>query len=58
LQSAHASSASSASQGGRSLNDAELSVLAIARLTADPPPEVGSMQQHTSKKLLRPYPLG
>mmetsp|Transcript_86037 Transcript_86037/g.257812 ORF Transcript_86037/g.257812 Transcript_86037/m.257812 type:complete len:1403 (-) Transcript_86037:178-4386(-) len=45
-----------ASRGG--LTSGQKSMRAIARLAADPPPEVGAMQRRTSKKLIRLFPLG
>ena len=36
----------------------QLSSRAIARLAANPPPEVGVIQRKTKSWLLRPYPLG
>eukprot|EP00966_Prymnesium_polylepis_P053115 1229520-Prymnesium_polylepis.1 len=36
----------------------ELSSQAVARLAANPPPAVGTMQRRTTQHLLRPFPLG
>ena len=48
--------AEGASRGkdGPSLTEQQMSTLAIDRLTANPPPEVGSLQRRTSHRLLRP----
>jgi len=43
---------------GDGLTEEQLSARTIARLAADPPHETGRMQQLTTQKLLRPYPLG
>jgi len=40
------------------LTEDQHSTLAIVRLAADPPPEVGLMQRKTRNWLLRPFPLG
>jgi len=45
-------------RGGRGLTEAQLSSRAIARLAADPPSQVGRMQQRTARWLVRPFPLG
>ena len=46
--------------GGTSVGPSveQLSSRAVARLAANPPPEVGRMQRRTAEWLLRPFPLG
>ena len=40
------------------LSEEQQSANAIARLAANPPLQVGQMQRHTARWLLRPFPLG
>eukprot|EP00966_Prymnesium_polylepis_P006157 140986-Prymnesium_polylepis.2 len=41
---------------GRS--EAQVALLALLRLSTDPPAAVGRMQRRTAQKMLRMYPLG
>jgi hypothetical protein len=43
---------------GIALTEVQIALRVIARVAANPPPEVGRMQQKTASKLLRPFPLG
>jgi len=40
------------------LNEEQQTTRAVVKLAANPPQEVGAMQRLTSRKLLRPFPLG
>jgi len=51
-------SSSSRARGGHVLSEEQLSSIAISRLAANPPPEVGIIQRRTQKWMLRPFPLG
>ena len=52
------SSSSVIVRGGVVLKEAQLAMLAIIRLAANPPPQVGTMQRRTASRLIRPFPLG
>jgi len=45
-------------RSGIGLTLEQIASLAVARLAADPAPEVGSIQRRCSRYCLRPYPLG
>ena len=58
LRIGRAKPASGANIWGLWLTEQQISSRAIVRLANNPPPEVGRLQRLTSKRLLRPFPLG
>ena len=46
------------SDDGPTITEEQRTSSAVARLAANPPPQVGPMQRRTAKWLLRPFPLG
>jgi hypothetical protein len=50
--------ASMSERGGPGLTEEQLAMAAVGRLAANPPAGVGKIQRLSSRRLLRPYPLG